>query len=81
MRPIADLNKASTLVATSAKSKVRCRRQPGKHMLVLSLTRFDPNRTYGQSVPCTEPQPHFRVARALRRMLTPRLSPTATFLM
>jgi hypothetical protein len=40
MRPIADLNKACTLVATSAKSKVRCRRQPGKHMLVLRLTRF-----------------------------------------
>jgi hypothetical protein len=35
---------ASPEVATSAKLKVCYRRQPGKHMLVLSFTRFDPKR-------------------------------------
>jgi hypothetical protein len=33
-------------LATSAKSKVRYREQPGKHMLVPSFTHFDPEPTF-----------------------------------
>jgi hypothetical protein len=33
------------LVATSAELKVCYRRQPGRNMLVLSFTRFDPKQT------------------------------------
>jgi hypothetical protein len=36
-------------LATSAKSKVRYREQPGKHMLVASFTHFDPKRSSGKS--------------------------------
>jgi hypothetical protein len=68
MRPTADLNKACTLVATSAKSKVRCRRQPGKHMLVLSLTRFDPQPTWPLEIVDDALNPFFALTEMDRGM-------------
>jgi len=86
-RPAAISIGDSPKVATSAGLKVCYRKLPGKHMLFLSFTCFDPNPTSGncaaslqhRSLACSSTVGRNRLRSLLRKLVIGRLRPLGYF--